>query len=296
MDNKVEVREFLTSRRAKISPQQAGLPVSGKRRVPGLRRSEVAALAGMSVEYYAQLERGALAGVSAGVLDALARALQLDDAERVHLLRLAREADGSSRILRRPRPKQWSVRPSLQWTLDAITTAPAIVGNDQLDFLAANQLGRAMYSDLLLDPSGPPNFARHIFLDSSARRFYPNWDLAADLAVANLRTAAGKDPHDKRLHELVGELSTRSEEFRHRWQAHDVRTHGAGVKHFHHHLVGDLELAYESLDLRAEPGLTLTVYAAEPASPTAHAISLLGSLAATEADQNATQDHDLATP
>jgi transcriptional regulator with XRE-family HTH domain len=296
MDNKVEVREFLTSRRAKISPQQAGLPVSGKRRVPGLRRSEVAALAGMSVEYYAQLERGALAGVSAGVLDALARALQLDDAERVHLLRLAREADGSSRILRRPRPKQWSVRPSLQWTLDAITTAPAIVGNDQLDFLAANQLGRAMYSDLFLDPSAPPNFARHIFLDSSARRFYPNWDLAADLAVANLRTAAGKDPHDRRLHELVGELSTRSEEFRHRWQAHDVRTHGAGVKHFHHHLVGDLELAYESLDLRAEPGLTLTVYAAEPASPTAHAISLLGSLAATEADQNAAQDHDLATP
>ena len=295
MDNKVEVREFLTSRRAKITPQQAGLPVSGKRRVPGLRRSEVAALAGMSVEYYAQLERGALAGVSAGVLDALARALQLDDAERVHLLRLAQEADGSSRILRRPRPKQWSVRPSLQWTLDAITTAPAIVGNDRLDFLAANQLGRAMYSDLLLDPSAEPNFARHTFLDSSARRFYPNWDHAADLAVANLRTAAGKDPHDKRLHELVGELSTRSEEFRHRWHAHDVRTHGAGVKHFHHHLVGDLELAYESLDLRAEPGLTLTVYAAEPASPTAHALSLLGSLAATEADQNADQDHDLAT-
>jgi hypothetical protein len=127
------------------------------------------------------------------------------------------------------------------------------VGNDRLDFLAANQLGRAMYSDLLLDPSAPPNFARHIFLDSSARRFYPNWDQAADLGVANLRTAAGKDPDDKRLHELVGELSTRSEEFRRRWQAHDVRTHGSGVKHFHHHLVGDLELAYESLDLRAEP-------------------------------------------
>ena len=295
MDNRVEVREFLTSRRAKITPQQAGLPVSGKRRVPGLRRSEVAALAGMSVEHYAQLERGALAGVSVGVLDALARALQLDDAERVHLLRLAQEADGSSRILRRPRPKQWSIRPSLQWTLDAITTAPAIVGNDRLDFLAANQLGRAMYSDLLLDPSPPPNFARHIFLDSSARRFYPNWDQAADLGVANLRTAAGKDPDDKRLPGLVGELSTRSEEFRRRWQAHDVRTHGSGVKHFHHHLVGDLELAYESLDLRAEPGLTLTVYAAEPDSPTAHAISLLGSLAATETEQSGMRQSGLAT-
>jgi transcriptional regulator with XRE-family HTH domain len=252
-------------------------------------------LAGMSVEYYAQLERGALAGVSAGVLDALARALQLDDAERVHLLRLAQEADGSSRILRRPRPKQWSIRPSLQWTLDAITTAPAIVGNDRLDFLAANQLGRAMYSDLLLDPSAPPNFARHIFLDSSARRFYPNWDQAADLGVANLRTAAGKDPDDKRLHGLVGELSTRSLEFRRRWQAHDVRTHGSGVKHFHHHLVGDLELAYESLDLRAEPGLTLTVYAAEPDSPTAHAISQLGSLAATETEQSGMRQSGLAT-
>jgi len=249
----------------------------------------------MSVEYYAQLERGALAGVSAGVLDALARALQLDDAERVHLLRLAQEADGSSRILRRPRPKQWSIWPSLQWTLDAITTAPAIVGNDRLDFLAANQLGRAMYSDLLLDPSAPPNFARHIFLDSSARRFYPNWDQAADLGVANLRTAAGKDPDDKRLHGLVGELSTRSLEFRRRWQAQDVRTHGSGVKHFHHHLVGDLELAYESLDLRAEPGLTLTVYAAEPDSPTAHAISLLGSLAATKTEQSGMRQSGLAT-
>lgn len=287
MDNRSEVREFLTSRRAKISPAQAGLPVAGQRRVPGLRRSEVAALAGMSVEYYAKLERGALAGVSAGVLDALARALQLDDAERAHLLRLAHEADGSNAILRRRRPKQWTVRPSLQWTLDTIT-APAIVGNDRLDFLAANHLGRAMYSDVLGDPTGPANFARFAFLDSAAHRFYPDWDHAADMTVANLRTAAGKDPGDKALHDLVGELSTRSDDFRRRWAAHNVRTHGAGVKHFHHHVVGDLELAYESLDLRAEPGLTMTIYAAEPGSPTAHALALLASWAATE--------HHLATP
>jgi transcriptional regulator with XRE-family HTH domain len=282
MDNRAEVREFLTSRRAKISPEQAGLPTAGRRRVPGLRRSEVAQLAGMSVEYYARLERGTLAGVSASVLDSLARALRLDDAERVHLLRLAHEADGSSRILRRPRVQEWTVRPSLQWTLDAITTTPAIVGNDRLDFLAANHLGRAMYADLLLDPTAPPNFARYTFLDSSARRFYSNWDLNADMTVANLRTAAGRDPHDRRLHELVGELSTRSEEFRRRWHAHDVRTHGTGVKHVHHHVVGDLELAYEGLDLRAEPGLTLTVYSAAPGSPTAHALALLASWAATE--------------
>ncbi len=174
------------------------------------------------------------------------------------------------------------MRPGLQWTLDAITTAPAIVGNDRMDFLAANHLGRAMYADLLLDPSATPNFARYTFLDNSARRFYANWDVAADMTVENLRTAAGKDPHDKRLHELVGELSTRSDEFRRRWNAHDVRTHGAGVKHFHHHVVGDLELTYESLDLRAEPGLTLTVYSAQPASSTAHALALLASWAATE--------------
>jgi transcriptional regulator with XRE-family HTH domain len=282
VDNRVEVREFLTSRRARITPERAGLPVTGQRRVPGLRRSEVAALAGMSVEYYAKLERGSLAGVSAGVLDALARALQLDDAERAHLLRLAHEADGSNAVLRpRRRPKQWTVRPSLQWSLDAIT-APAILGNNRMDLLAANHLGRAMYSDLYADPTSPPNFARHTFLDSAAHRFYPDWALAADMCVANLRTAAGKDPHDKGLHDLVGELSTRSDDFRHRWGAHNVRTHGTGVKHFHHHVVGDLVLAYESLDLRAEPDLALTIYTAEPDSPTANALALLASWASTE--------------
>ena len=280
MDNRVEVREFLTTRRARISPEQAGLPTAGQRRVPGLRRSEVAALAGMSVEYYAKLERGTLAGVSAGVLDALARALRLDDAERVHLLRLAHEADGSNAILRtRRRPRPWTVRPSLQWSLDTIAT-PAIVGNGRLDLLAANHLGRAMYSDLYTDPVHPPNFARYTFLDSTSHRFYPDWDLAADMCVANLRTAAGKDPHDKGLHDLVGELSTRSDDFRRRWGSHNVRTHGTGVKHFHHHIVGDLELAYESMDLRADPDLTMTLFTAEPNSPTDDALRLLASWSA----------------
>ncbi|WP_433369720.1 helix-turn-helix transcriptional regulator [Actinoplanes sp. CA-142083] len=282
MDNHVEVREFLTSRRARISPEQAGLPTTGQRRVPGLRRAEVAGLAGMSVEYYAKLERGSLAGVSAGVLDAIARALRLDDAERAHLLRLAHEADGSNAILRRRRPRQWTVRPSLQWSLDAIA-APAILGNDRSDLLAANHLGRAMYSDMYGgDSAGPPNFARFAFLDSGAHRFYPDWELAADMTVANLRTAAGKDPHDKDLHDLVGELSTRSDEFRRRWGAHNVRTHGTGVKQFRHHIVGDLTLAYESMDLRADPGLTMTIYTAEPGSSTADAVRLLASWAATQ--------------
>jgi transcriptional regulator with XRE-family HTH domain len=277
VDNRVEVREFLTTRRAKVTPERAGIPTAGQRRVPGLRRSEVAALAGMSVEYYAKLERGQLAGVSPGVLDAIARALQLDDAERAHLLRLAHEADGSNAILRpRRRPKQWTPRPSLQWTLDTIT-APAILVNNRQDLLAANHLGRAMYSDVYADPASVPNFGRFTFLDSAAHRFYPDWNVAADMLVANLRTAAGKDPHDKGLHDLVGELSTRSDDFRRRWGAHNVRTHGTGVKQFHHHVVGELTLAYETMDLRAEPDVSLVVYAAEPASPTAEALTLLAS-------------------
>ncbi|MEV6490100.1 helix-turn-helix transcriptional regulator [Actinoplanes sp. NPDC051633] len=282
MDNRAEVRDFLTTRRAKISPERAGIPTAGQRRVPGLRRSEVAALAGMSVEYYAKLERGQLAGVSPGVLDAIARALQLDDAERAHLLRLAHEADGSNAVARPARrPRQWTVRPSLQWSLDAILS-PAILVNNRQDLLAANLLGRAMYSDLYTDAGMAPNFGRFTFLDSAAHRFFPDWNLAADMLVANLRTAAGKDPHDKGLHDLVGELSTRSDDFRRRWGAHNVRIHGTGVKTFHHHVVGDLSLAYESMDLRAEPDLTMTIYAAEPASPTAQALALLASWAATD--------------
>jgi transcriptional regulator with XRE-family HTH domain len=281
---RAEVREFLTSRRAKITPKQAGLPDVGSRRVPGLRRGEVAALAGVSVEYYSKLERGALAGVSASVLDALARALQLDDAERAHLFHLAHAADGPTAGMRpRRRPaKRWKPRPSLQWILDEFT-APAIVRNGRLDLLAVNHLGRAMHASLYESGTAgdPPNFARYAFLDDDSHRFYPDWDAAADTCVAILHTEAGRDPHDKDLHDLVGELSTRSQDFRRRWSAHDVRSHGAGSKHFHHRDVGVLELAYESVDMISEPGLTLTLYAAEPASPTAHALDLLASWVAS---------------
>jgi transcriptional regulator with XRE-family HTH domain len=285
MDNRAEVREFLISRRAKLAPQQAGLPDVGNRRVSGLRRGEVAALAGVSVEYYSKLERGALAGASATVLDAIARALQLDEAERTHLFHLAQAADGTSALMR-PRgraTKRWTPGASLQWILDAITTGPAIVRNGRMDLLATNHLGRAMHSSLYdRDAGRPPNFARYTFLDEDSHRFYPDWDLAAETAVAILRTEAGRNPHDKGLHDLVGELSTRSEEFRRRWSSHNVRLHGAGTKQFHHQVVGDLSLAYESLDMISEPGLTLTIYAAEPASTTAHALALLAPWAATQ--------------
>jgi transcriptional regulator with XRE-family HTH domain len=291
MDNRAEVREFLISRRAKLTPQQAGLPDIGTRRVPGLRRGEVAALAGVSIEYYSKLERGALAGASASVLDAIARALQLDDAERAHLFHLAHAADGTSAGMRpRRRPaNRWTPRPSLQWILDTII-APAIVRNGRMDLLAVNHLGRAMHSSLFdSHPDIHPNFARYTFLDDDSQSFYPDWDLAADTCVAILRTEAGRDPYDKALHDLVGELSTRSEEFRRRWSTHNVRYHGAGTKHFHHHVVGDLELAYESVDMISEPGLTMTIYAAEPNSTTEHALALLASWAATQDIDTAAQ-------
>jgi transcriptional regulator with XRE-family HTH domain len=284
MDNRAEVRQFLISRRAKLTPQRAGLPNAGNRRVPGLRRGEVAALAGVSIEYYSKLERGALAGASATVLDAVARALQLDDAERAHLFHLAQAADGTGAGMRpRRRPgKRWTPRPSLQWVLDTIT-APAIVRNGRMDLLVTNHLGRAMHSSLYdRDRSGQPNFARYTFLDDDSHRFYPDWTTAADTCVAILRTEAGRDPYDKGLYDLVGELSTRSEDFRRRWSAHNVRYHGAGTKHFHHQVVGDLELAYESVDMISEAGLTMTIYAAEPASPTEHALALLASWTATQ--------------
>ncbi|WP_330337326.1 helix-turn-helix transcriptional regulator [Streptomyces sp. NBC_00557] len=285
MDNRDEVREFLTSRRAKITPERAGLPAGSRRRVPGLRRSEVAALADMSVEYYAKLERGNLAGVSPAVLEAVARALQLDDAERAHLLRLAQAADGSD-VLTRPRrrttARQWTPHRSLQWTLDAVTAGPAFVRNGRMDVVAANSLARAFYTDLFAHPGNQGNLARFQFLDPASRRFCPDWERFADMAVAILRTEAGRDPYDKDLHDLVGELSTRSAEFRTRWGAHDVRHHGTGTKRFHHPVVGALTLAFEGLEMAAEPGLTLTVYTAEPGSPSEEGLRLLASWAATE--------------
>ncbi|WP_435279075.1 helix-turn-helix transcriptional regulator [Streptomyces sp. 1222.5] len=285
MDNREEIREFLTSRRAKITPEQVDLPAGSRRRVPGLRRSEVAALADMSVEYYAKLERGNLAGASPAVLEAVARALQLDDAERAHLLHLAQAADGSdtlTRPRRRPTSRQWTPHRSLQWTLDAITAGPAVVCNGRTDILAANPLARAFYTDLFAHAENQANLARFNFLDPASRHFYPDWELFGDMAVAMLRREAGRDPHDKDLHDLIGELSTRSRDFRTRWGAHNVRRHGTGTKRFRHPAVGDLTLAYESLDLAAEPGLTLTIYTAEPGSPSEEGLRLLASLAATD--------------
>ena len=281
MDTKKEIREFLTSRRARITPGQVGLPVYGdNRRVPGLRREEVALLAGVSVDYYTRLERGNLSGVSESVLEALVRALQLDEAERAHLFDLARAAQPTTPARRRPRSKQ-RVRPSVQRILDAMTGAPALVQNGRLDILAANQLGRALYSEMYRDPARPVNHARFVFLSPRAQDFYGDWERAAGDTVALLRSEAGRDPYDRDLSDLVGELSTRSDEFRTRWAAHNVRFHQTGAKQFHHPVVGDLTLTFEMLELAADPGLNLLTYSAEPGSKSAEALNLLGSWAAT---------------
>jgi transcriptional regulator with XRE-family HTH domain len=282
VDNRQEVREFLTTRRARITPDQAGLPTTtGPRRVPGLRRSEVATIAGLSVEYYARLERGQIAGASTGVLEALARALQLDDTERAHLLDLARAADGiptSGRPRRRTTGKA-AARLSLQWALDAIKDGVAFVRDSHQNLLATNALGRAFYSPVIGDSGRTPNLARFQFLDPASRDFYPDWDLFAQMCVGIMRAEAGRDPHDRGLQDLVGELSTRSETFRHLWADHDVRTHGSGTKRFNHPVVGELTLAYEELAVTAEPGLVLLIYTAEPGSPSAERLQLLASWA-----------------
>jgi transcriptional regulator with XRE-family HTH domain len=284
---KKEIREFLTSRRARITPEQVGLISYGSRRVPGLRREEVAVLAGVSVPYYTRLERGDMHGVSQSVLEALARALELDEAERAHLLDLARAAQPAGAPPRR-RAVKLRVRPDVQWTIDAITGAAAFVGNQRLDLLAANPLGRALFSELYAAPARPVNNARFVFLDPRAETFYGDWERVAGECVAILRWAAGRDPYDRDLSDLVGELATQSDAFRTRWAAHDVRFHNSGVKRFHHPVVGELNLTFNRLDLTADHGLAIFTYAAEPGSRSEEALNLLGSWAATtEGDEAA---------
>lgn len=279
VDNRSEIRDFLATRRAKLTPEQVGLPTSGRRRVPGLRREEVAVLAGVSTDWYVRLEKGHISGVSDDVLEAVARALRLSDVERDHLFNLARAAKPA----RTPRARaKTPISPSLQRVLDSMAGAAAFVRNGRLDIVAANPLARALYAPVLDEPEHRGNIARFDFLDPRATDYYPNYDGALSVAVALLRTEAGRAPHDRDLTELIGELATRSEAFRTRWGAHDVRTHRGGVKQFNHPVVGHLELAYDSMELVAAPGLVLTAYTAEPATASADALSLLASWAATD--------------
>jgi transcriptional regulator with XRE-family HTH domain len=270
-----EIREFLTTRRARVTPERAGLRAyGGRRRVSGLRREEVAILASISVEYYTQLERGNVRGVSEDVLEAVARALQLDEVERMHLFDLVRAA---KRRPARTRPALERVRPGVQRVLDTITDSAAFVRNGRLDILSANRLGYALYSEAFANPDRPVNLARFVFLDRQSRTFYADWEGIADAGVGSLRAEAGRDPYDRDLTDLVGELSMQSEDFRIRWASHDVRQYRSGTQPFHHALVGDLTLSYEALQLTADIGLTLIVYTAEPDSPSQEALNRLAS-------------------
>jgi len=283
-----DIREFLISRRAKITPDQAGLPAYGaNRRVAGLRREEVAMLAGISVEYYTRLERGNASGVSEDVLEGVSRALQLDEAERAHLFDLVRSANHGARPTRN-RPSQERVRPTVVRILDAMVGVPAYLRNGRLDILAANRLGYALYSPVFAQPTRTANMARFIFLNHRSGEFFDGWEQIANDAVAILRAEAGRDPYDRRLSDLIGELSTRSDEFRVRWAAHNVRFHRTGSKTLHHPVVGDLTLAYEALELPGDSGQRILVYTAEPGSPSQQGLNLLASWSATPDEPAAT--------
>ena len=279
-------KEFLSSRRARITPEQAGLPAyGGNRRVPGLRREEVAILAGVSVDYYVRMERGNLSGVSDSVLGAIATALQLDEAEREHLFDLAHRF--TEPVPARKKSASQGIRPVVQQVLDAITDNPAWVRNARHDLLAMNRLARALYAPVLADPRRPANTARFVFLDPLAQEFFHDWNRAADDIAAMLRSEAGRNPHDRALTDLIGELTTRSPEFTKRWAAHDVRFHRTGHKRIHHPVVGDLDLNFEAMNLSSDPNLTMLIYTAEPGSATADALKLLASWEATQ-DQRLT--------
>lgn len=284
MDRQNEIREFLISRRNRLTPEAAGLPnFGGRRRVIGLRREEVALLAGMSVEYYVRLERGNAAGVSEAVLDGVSRALQLDDAERAHLYDLVRVSnEGAHPQRRRGASRPQTVRPIVQQLLDTMRDVPAFVQNGRLDILATNRLGAAVFSPMYEQPQRPANFGRFVFLDARAQSFYRDWNDAAVQTVALLRAEAGRAPYDRVLTDLIGELSTRSECFRQLWASHNVREHRTGIKSVHHPVVGDLDLAYEGLELTNDRGLLLIAYTAAVGSASEDGLRMLASWSAPD--------------
>jgi hypothetical protein len=283
MDYRDDLREFLTSRRERLTPQEAGLPdFGGRRRVKGLRREEVALLAGMSTEYYVRLERGNGAGVSEAVLDGISRALQLDEAEHAHLYHLVRAANRGAKPARRRGPaRSQQVGANVLQLIDAMHDLPVFVQNGRLDAVATNRLGAALFSEMFVLPQRPVNAARFTFLDPRARTFYRDWEGNARQIVALLRVEAGRSPYDRVLTDLVGELATRSDLFRTLWASHDVRVHRTGSKNVHHPVVGDLDLTFEAMDLTSEPGLQLLAFSAPPRSSSDDGLRLLATWAAT---------------
>ncbi|AGL20706.1 helix-turn-helix domain-containing protein [Actinoplanes sp. N902-109] len=269
MDN--ALGEFLRARRELTRPERVGLPpAAGRRRVPGLRREEVAMLAGVSSDYYVRLEQGRDRHPSDQVLEALSRVLDLGPDGLEHARRLA----GATPAPRRPKSRG-TVVPGLRRLLDAMSDCPCLVVDRHLDVLAANVLARA------LNPAFAPghNLVRAMFLDPGARDLYVEWDRHAQETVASLRASAGTDPDDPRLSEIVGELSVKSPEFRRWWARHEVKVKTRGTKHLLHPQVGPLTVDYETLAPQGAGDQLLFAYHAEPGSPSAAALTLLGSVA-----------------
>ncbi|WP_448321622.1 helix-turn-helix transcriptional regulator [Streptomyces sp. CO7] len=267
---------FLRTRRAAVTPESVGLATWGARRVPGLRREELAQLAGISVNYYTRLEQGQSVNAGDSVVEALARALRLDDDERAHLFALVRPVPAA----RRPDPVESPGHGAVR-LLASMPTVPALLLGRRNDVLAWNALGHALLAGHL-DPAAPddhdarPNLLRMLFLDAHTRELYRDWHEEAALAVSSLRYSAAHRPDDRPLAELVGELSIRSREFAALWARHDVRLCSSGTKRFHHPQVGPLELHYEVLHLPDGDGRRLLTHTAEPGSASADALSLLG--------------------
>jgi transcriptional regulator with XRE-family HTH domain len=284
MDDHDDIGEFLTSRRAKLAPDDVGLPdFGGRRRVPGLRREEVAMVAGISPEYYKRLERGAVNGVSESVLDGISRALKLDEAEHTHLYDLVRAANAGAHPQRRLPVRKLQLSASVRQTIDAMATVPVYVQNGRLDSVATNRLGAALFSPMFEAGLAPVNAARFVFLDARAQEFYRDWEANTRSTVALLRAEAGRAPFDRQLSDLVGELSTRSDLFRKLWGSHDVREHRTGIKSVHHPVVGDLDLTFQGLDLSSDRGLQMLVFSAEPGSASDDGLQLLSNWASTMA-------------
>jgi transcriptional regulator with XRE-family HTH domain len=295
MENSKDVREFLLSRRSRITPAQAGLPnYGGTRRVAGLKREEVAMLTGVSTEYYARLERGNLRGVSESVLECLADALQLEEAERAHLFDLAKAAAGPSRTAGTRRMRT-EIRPSVQRILDGMTGTPAFVRNTRMDLLAANNVGFALFTDIISPDRLPLNLARFMFLDPRARDFFVEWVTLADDVAAALRTEVGRNPRDRALNSLIGDLATGSTEFSARWARHNVRFHRTATKTLHNALVGDIELTADTLELPGE-GQVLLAYTAEPGSRAQEQLDFLTSWSINHPAQESAVSDDAAHP
>ena len=284
-----DVQKFLTALRDRITPEQAGLTIfGGERRVPGLRREEVAQLAGVSTAYYTRMERGDLSGVSESVLFALVRALRLDEAESAHLFNLSRSATGPRRGPRaRPEVR---VPPLVAQLLDTMADVPAIAMNRVTTTAGSNALGRALFPHLFPDNGAPVNSARFLFLDERAQKFYVDWETSAREAVSALRLLAGQDPTDRELTALVGELATRSSDFRTWWGGHSVRTHNTGTKRINHPIVGEITLAYETLLLPSSSGIVIGTYLAEPGSTSADALDMLRSWTAQPLDSTSSAE------